>query len=144
MNVKEYLKKAYRLDKLIKSNMREIKELEALSQSVSSVVISDMPKSPSRKTEAPFVEPVLKMIELKQTISNEINDFVSTKKEIREVINSIGNYEQILCLKCRYLEFMKWEAVAAEMELSLKQVHRVHNEGLQAIRTLYKERFDTQ
>ena len=48
MNVKEYLKKAYRLDKLIKSNMREIEELKALAECVSSVQISDMQRNPSQ------------------------------------------------------------------------------------------------
>ena len=62
MNVKEYLKKAYRLDKLIKSNMREIEELKALSECVSSIQISDMPKNPSHSNEAPFVKPILKML----------------------------------------------------------------------------------
>lgn len=143
MNVKEYLKKAYRLDKMIKSNMREIEELKALSECVSSIQISDMPKNPSHSNEAPFVKPILKMLELQKIIENEITDFVATLTEIREVIYSIDNREQILCLKCRYLEFMKWEAVANEMELSLKQVHRIHNEALNSIKIKYMERFDT-
>jgi len=83
------------------------------------------------------------MLELQKIIENEITDFVATLTEIREMIYSIDNREQILCLKCRYLEFMKWEAVANEMELSLKQVHRIHNEALNSIRIKYMERFDT-
>jgi len=133
MTAKQYLRQAYRLNELINSDIQELEQLKALSRSISSPNLSGMP-SDSRKQEAPFVNAIMKIVDLEKVIDAEIDRFVDLKKEIRTVISSVEDNSQQLCLKLRYLQFLKWESVAAEMDLSLKQVHRIHNEALQAIK----------
>lgn len=133
MTAKQYLRQAYRLNELINSDIQELEQLKALSRSISSLNLSGMP-SGSRKQEAPFVNAIMKIVDLEKVIDAEIDRFVDLKKEIRTVISSVEDNSQQLCLKLRYLQFLKWESVAAEMDLSLKQVHRIHNEALQAIK----------
>lgn len=141
MNAKQYLRQAYRLNELINSDLQELEQLKALSQSVSSPNLSGMP-SGSKKQEAPFVNPVLKIVDLENYINAEIDRFVDLKKEIRTVIYQIPDNNQKLCLKLRYIQFLKWEAVAVNMNLSLKQVHRIHCEALQEIQKILP--YDTQ
>nr|DAE67009.1 MAG TPA: Protein of unknown function (DUF722) [Caudoviricetes sp.] len=133
MTAKQYLRQAYRLNELINSDIQELEQLKALSRSISSPNLSGMP-SGSRKQEAPFVNGVMKIVDLEKVIDAEIDRFVDLKKEIRTVISTAEDNSQQLCLKLRYLQFLKWESVATEMDLSLKQVHRIHNEALQAIK----------
>lgn len=133
MTAKQYLRQAYRLNELINSDTQELEQLKALSRSISSSNLSGMP-SGSRKQEAAFVNAIMKIVDLEKVIDAEIDRFVDLKKEIRTVISSVENNSQQLCLKLRYLQFLKWESVATEMDLSLKQVHRIHNEALQAIK----------
>ncbi len=133
MTAKQYLRQAYRLNELINSDIQELEQLKALSRSISSPNLSGMP-SGSGKQEAPFVNAIMKIVDLEKVIDAEIDRFVDLKKEIRTVISSVEDNSQQLCLKLRYLQFLKWESVAAEMDLSLKQVHRIHNEALQAIK----------
>lgn len=133
MTAKQYLRQAYRLNDLINSDLAELEQLKVLSTSVSSPNLSGMPGSGQRKQEAPFVNPILKIIDLENYINAEINRFVDLKKEIRTVIFQVPDNSQKLCLKLRYIQFLKWEAVATEMNLSLKQVHRIHNDALQAV-----------
>lgn len=134
MNAKQYLKQAYRLNELINSDLAELDQLRVLSTSVSSPNLSGMPSGGSRNTEPAFVRCIDKIIDLEKVIDAEIDRFVDLKKEIRTVISSVEDNSQQLCLKLRYLQFLKWESVAAEMDLSLKQVHRIHNEALQAVK----------
>lgn len=139
LNVKQYLKKAYRLNEMINSDLAELDELKRLSTSISSPSLSGMPSSGTKSNEAPFAKCVQKIIDLEREIDAEIDRFVDLKKEIRDVINTAPTYEQRLVLKYRYIEFLKWEAVASKIDLSLKQVHRIHNEALKNIKIPYKE-----
>ncbi len=132
MTAKQYLRQAYRLNELINSDLEELKQLRALSNSISSPNLSGMPYG-DKKQEAPFENAIIKIVELEKAIDAEINNFVDLKKEIRVVINGIEDNNQQLCLRLRYLRFLKWESVACEMELSLKQVHRLHAAALKQI-----------
>lgn len=139
MTAKQYLRQAYRLNDLINSDLAELEQLKVLSTSVSSPNLSGMPSSGTRKQDAPFVNAVMKIIELEKVIDAEIDRFVDLKKEIRDVINKVPDNNQKLVLKLRYIQFLKWESVAAEMDLSLKQVHRIHNEALKNVKLPYTE-----
>lgn len=139
MTAKQYLKQAYRLNDLINSDLAELEQLKILSTSVSSPNLLGMPSSGTKKQEAPFVNAVMKIIELEKVIDAEIDRFVDLKKEIRDVINKVPDNSQKLVLKLRYIQFLKWESVAAEMDLSLKQVHRIHNEALKNVKLPYTE-----
>ena len=133
MTVKQYLRQAYRLNELINSDIQELEQLKALSKSISSPNLSGMP-SGNKKQEAPFVGAIIKIVTLEKVINTEIDRFVDLKKEIRTVISSVEDNNQKLCLKLRYLQFLSWESVAIEMNLSLKQVHRIHAEALKAVK----------
>lgn len=142
MTAKQYLKQAHRLNELIESDYEELERLKQLSTSISSPNLSGMPSS-GRKTEAPFVNCISKIIDLESYINSEIDRFVDLKKEIRKVIYTAQTTEQKLILKYRYMEFMKWEDIAAKMDLSMKQVYRIHNEALASVKYPYKEQSDS-
>lgn len=138
MTAKQYLGQAYKLNELIDSDLKELEQLKVLSKSISSPNLSGMP-SGTRKQEAPFVKTVEKIIDLEKIIDAEIDRFVDLKREIRDVINMVSDNNQKLVLKLRYIQFLKWDAIASEMDLSLKQVHRIHNNALKSIKLPFSE-----
>ena len=131
---KQYLRQAYRLNDLINCDLEKLEQLRVLSTSVSSPNLSGMPSSGTRNTEPAFVRSIEKIIELEKIIDAEIARYVDLQIEINQVINQVADNDQKFVLNLRYLKFLKWEAVANEMELSLKQVHRIHNEALKNIK----------
>ena len=139
MTAKQYLKQAYRLNELINSDLEELAQLKALSTSISSPNLSGMPPSSTRNTEPFFVKCINKIVDLEKIINDEIDRFVELKKEIREVINNVPDPDERLVLRLRYIEFLKWEAVASSMGLSLKQVHRIHASALMNVKIPYQE-----
>lgn len=139
MTAKQYLRQVYRLNELIQSDLEELEQLKALSTSISSPNLSGMPHSATRSTEAPFAKCVAKIIDLERIINDEIDRFVDMKKEVRETINTLESPNEVLVLKLRYVEFLKWGAVAVKMNLSLKQVHRIHGDALQNIKIPYSD-----
>ena len=139
LTAKQYLRQAYRLNELINSDLAELEQLKVLSMSVSSPNLSGMPSGGTRNTEPAFVRAIEKIIDLEKVIDAEIDRFVDLKKEIRQVINEVPDNSQKLVLKLRYIQFLKWESVAAEMDLSLKQVHRIHNDALKSVKLPFAE-----
>jgi len=139
MTPKQYLRQAYRLNELINSDLEELAQLKALSTSISSPNLSGMPPSGTKSTEPSFVKCINKIVDLEKIINDEIDRFVELKKEIREVINNVPDPDERLVLRLRYIEFLKWEAVASSMGLSLKQVHRIHASALMNVKIPYQE-----
>ena len=125
MTVKEKLNQGYYLNTLIDANLKQ------LALSVPSPNLSGLP-SGNQKT-ARFVNPVQKLVDLEIEINKEIDQFVDLKKEIRELIKSLSENKLKLVMTYRYLLFYKWDIIAEKMNMSLRQVHRLHDEALKKL-----------
>ena len=108
--------------------------LKDLAQSVSSSVISDMPKSPSSDNAAPYEKHILKMVDLERKIEKEIQDYLAIEEEIREVINRVEDNEERLLLRNRYILFMDWDVISGKMHISEKTAHRIHSSALRNVK----------
>lgn len=131
MTVKEKLNQGYYLNTLIDANLIELEALKQLALSVPSPNLSGLP-SGNQKT-ARFVNPVQKLVDLEIEINKEIDQFVDLKKEIRELIKSLSENKLKLVMTYRYLLFYKWDIIAEKMNMSLRQVHRLHDEALKKL-----------
>ncbi len=129
MTAKEYLCQAYRLDQKINSNIEEISRLQEMSSSISSPAWSEKVQS-SRKTDAPFVHCLEKIVDLEETINSEIETLVCLKKQIRTVIEAVPNTDERLVLRYRYIHNCTWEQIGNELNADARTVRRWHNEAL--------------
>lgn len=138
MTAKQYLKQAYRLNDLIKSNQQELADLRLLSDGVPGIDYSKERVQSSPSQDAPFVHIVCQIIELENEINAEINRMVSLKLEIRSVINAVQDHDERLLLKYRYLNFMQWETICDYMSISLRTAHRIHAAALANVKVPIK------
>ena len=130
MTAKQYLRQAYRLNELINSDIQELEQLKALSRSISSPNLSGMP-SGSRKQEAPFVNAIMKIVDLEKVINAEIDRLVDLKKEIRDKLFQIKDKNERLILQNRYLLFHTWEQIAEELNFTPQWVQEIHKRALE-------------
>ena len=130
MQAKEYLKQAYRLNELIQCDQQELDELRVLSRSLSGTDYSKDRVQTSPSTDAGYTKIVHKMMVLEDAINTEIENMLSLKLEIRTVINAVQDNEEKLLLKYRYLNFLSWEKICDEMNISMRTAHRIHVEAL--------------
>lgn len=82
---------------------------------------------------------VAKMVDLENQINEEIEEFIDTKIEIREMIKSLKSGNQQLVLQLRYIEFLSWEEIAEKMAYSLVQVKRIHNKAIRRLNIQKKD-----
>jgi hypothetical protein len=129
MTVKQYLKQAYRLDALIDADLAELSELKQLALSVPSPSLSGMP-SGGHKQQAPFVNPVQKIVDLEAHINSEVDRFVDLKTEIRYFLEQMQDNTQRCVLQYRYILFYSWNEIADKMGYTVQWVHQIHRDAL--------------
>lgn len=134
MTAKQYLKQAYRLNELIQCSQEELADLRLLASSTGAIDYSKDKIQSSPSNGAPFTKIVMKIIELEETINNEIERLLDLKLQIRETINAVQDNEEKLLLKYRYLNFMSWEDVCSYMQVSMRTAHRIHKAALENVK----------
>jgi len=61
----------------------------------------------------------------------ETEELIRRKEEVREVIDALPKRNEQMVMRCRYLLGMKWEDIAAELDVDPKTARRWHNLALQ-------------
>ena len=133
MMAKEFLRQAYRLNELINSDLEELQNLRELSRSISSPVFEEK-ISGTKSTDPPFVRYVGKIIDLEKQIQQEVDRLVKLKSDIREAINQMQNVDEKLLLRYRYINFLNWEEICVNLNVSIRTVHRLHSSALQHLK----------
>ena len=130
---KEFLRQAYRLNELINSDLEELQNLRELSRSISSPVFEEK-ISGTKSTDPPFVRYVGKIIDLEKQMQQEVDRLVKLKSDIREAINQMQNVDEKLLLRYRYINFLNWEEICVNLNVSIRTVHRLHSSALQHLK----------
>lgn len=145
-SAKQYLKRAYRLNELINSDLVELQSLKLLSTTISAIRY-DTDKVQNGNVETSKVESVvLKIVDLERVIDEEINSFVDLKTAIRQAINAVENPNERLLLRLRYVEFLSWADIQKKMGFCKTQVQKIHGRALLNFRMpkAYLEKIKTQ
>ena len=130
MKAKEYLQQLQRLDTVINQKIKELGDLRLKSKSTGAIDYSKERVQSSPSGDAPFVKPVLRMIELEQEINAEIDRFVDEKHEIINQIQALQNPKHIDILYKHYVEFKRLEIVAVEMNFTYQYIVELHGTAL--------------
>ena len=132
MNAKEYLSQARNLDQRIITKTQMIDSLNDLATRCTATY-SDMPKSPNRGNSR-LEECVMKIIDLEEQITEDMEKLVNLKKEITHVIQSVSNPEYQDLLAKRYICCESWEKIAVDMNYELRYIHKLHSRALQEVK----------
>ena len=132
MTAKEYLSQAYRIDQRIDSQIEQITVLRDLLTKTGAVM-SDMPKNPN-KGESKMENYLIKIIDMENMITAEIDRLVTIKKSIVETIDGVADIDCRLLLEARYLRFETWEDIASSLGYTVRSIHRLHGKALSMVK----------
>lgn len=131
MIAKDYLKRAYLLDKQINVEIQELESLKSMRGQVQGVFYGErIGTNPNRNLEAPFVKTIEKIWEREQSLNEKIDRLVDLKTEINAAIDKLEDVEERLLLKYRYFKNESWEDIAMDLNVSYRTVHRIHASAL--------------
>lgn len=124
---KEYLRSYRRAVKREKEILEEIQRLR-LDKMFPSVVNDGMPHGSSQTDLSDYIAILDEQIEL---LKEERLEKAGCYKRIEDRIRMMGNEDEQMVLRLRYIQGRKWEDAAVEMGYSWKQIHRIHSAALQ-------------
>lgn len=98
--------------------------------------LSGMPSGSGGGDKVPAC--VEKIWELERKLSAKLSDMVEQRQAIERAIESLPDKKKQL-MRYRYIDGMKWEKVAVEMNMEYRWVLRIHGRALQEICKLTME-----
>lgn len=138
MNAKQYLNKIRLYDTRINAKLNERQHLRELVTSITTSLKADAGSSGGNQDKLGSI--VARMVDLEAEIDRDVDGLVSAKKDISALLDEIENYDQYDVLTKRYVQYKKWEQIACEMNMSYRNVCRVHGKALQTVTVLLEER----
>ena len=128
MRAKEFLQKAYRIDQRINSKLEQVASLRELATKATAT-LTDLPSGGTRQTHI-MENIIVKMADLEAEINQNIIELVELKGEIVSVIKKIDDPEHQTLLELRYLCFKTCEQIAVDMNYSVRNIYKLHDQSL--------------
>ena len=132
MTAKEYLGQAYRLDQRINSKLEQVLSLRELTTKATATM-SDMPGGGSRNVYK-MQDIIGKIVDLENEINADIDQLVDLKREMVASIKAVADPELQTLLELRYLCFKTWEQIAVDMQYSTRNIYKLHDRAVEAIK----------
>ena len=138
MNAKEYLGQAYRLDQRITSKLQQVESLRSLTERVT-VAYGGEVVSHSRNLTS-LQDTIVRLMEAEEELNQEIDKLVDLKIEISNIISEVRNESYRLILEKRYLCFLPWDQIAADLNISRRWVLIQHDRAVNVVDRLIQKR----
>ena len=129
MTTKEYLNRAYVLNKKIKKDKEIIANLKYAAMNTSANVSDErvQTSAPTGSRMSTFVEMI---VELENSVNKQEQELKVVRDEITTEINKITDIKQRLVLQLRYLDYYSWSNIAGVLCCSESLVYKIHSDGL--------------
>lgn len=129
MTTKEYLNRAYVLNKKIKKDKEIIANLKDAAMNTSANASDErvQTSAPTGSRMSTFVEMI---VELENSVNKQEQELKVVRDEITTEINKITDIKQRLVLQLRYLDYYSWSNIAGVLCCSESLVYKIHSDGL--------------
>lgn len=125
----KYLKRYVWLNKKIDRKYAEIERWRTMLGKVTAQYTSQ-PKGGGSIYKSSDINIVDKIVDLEAELNNEIDQLIDIRAEIEAVIAAVEDDRERLLLQYRYLDGKTFEWIAAKMNYSWRQIHRLHSRAL--------------
>lgn len=129
--LKEKLKGAMYAQRTLEGELDRLQELRCIAQKVTPAY-SQSPGGGSGNAQK-LENSVAKIIEQEKIIAECCNELCAQLAEVRALVALLPMGPMRLVMQRRYLNYQKWERIAAELHYSWQNVHRLHSKALDYI-----------
>ena len=129
--LKEKLKGAMYAQRTLEGELDKLQELRNLAQKVTPAY-SHSPGGGSGNAQK-LENSIAKIIEQEKIIAECCNELCAQLAEVRALVALLPMGPIRLVMQRRYLNYQKWEQIAAELHYSWQNVHRLHSKALDYI-----------
>ena len=129
--LKEKLKGAMYAQRTLEGELDKLQELRNLAHKVTPAY-SQSPGGSSGNAQK-LENSIAKIIEQEKIIDECCNELCAQLAEVRALVALLPMGPMRLVMQRRYLNYQKWEQIAAELHYSWQNVHRLHSKALDYI-----------
>ena len=138
MDAKEYLSRARNVETQVRSRMEQIEQLRSLACRVTPQY-GGAGGSRFRNVTA-MEDTIVQITEAEEILNRKIDELVTAKLGVMEVIDRVQDVTMRLLLEKRYLLFYPWERVASDLGYTLRWTLKKHEAALDAVQRILDER----
>lgn len=128
--IKQRLKSAWVWQKQLEADLQMLQDLKDLAEQITPVY-SLAPGGGGSNDKLGGT--VAKMADVKITIQNDIKMLTEALAATRELIKMLGDEKLQLILFKRYLNYQRWEVIAADLGYTWRRIHQMHAEALKIL-----------
>lgn len=129
--LKEKLKGAIYTQHTLEGELDKLQELRNLARKVTPAY-SQSPGGGNGNAQK-LENSIAKIIEQEKIIAERCNELCAQLAEVRALVALLPMEPMRLVMQRRYLNYQKWEQIAAELHYSWQNVHRLHSKALDYI-----------
>jgi len=131
MTNKEFMKRAFEIDRRLKARRRRLEYLRSRI-AASSPQVTGIPKTSPIVTSV-MEEQAVRILDLEMCIQKDERDLAVVRQEIKESIDAIRNETLSTILQMRYLDYMTWEDIMASLDYCRSYLYELHGRALRAV-----------
>ncbi len=128
MRAKTYLRKGYYINKQIDAKLAQLEQMRRLAMQMTPCIDGDRVSSTRSDRMASIIANIADM---EAQINAEIDALVDTARNIKKIIETMGDERYRSLLEMRYVNLWTFERIAHEMGYDYRHTLRLHGEALQ-------------
>lgn len=133
---KEYLQQVRLYDSHISTKLEDLQRLKEMVTKITPTLKDNVVSGGGNQDK--LGDAIAKIIDLEAEIDRDIDRYVAAKQEISATLDKLTDPDQLQVLHMRYVQYMTWEQIACEMNMSYRNVCYIHGKGLQAVNQILK------
>lgn len=131
--IKQRLKSAWVWQKQLEADLQMLQDLKDLAEQITPVY-SLAPGGGGGGDGDKIGGAVAKLVDLDKDIQNDIKMLTEALAATRALIKMLDNEKLQLILFKRYLNYQRWEVIAADLGYSWRGIHKLHSKALQELK----------
>lgn len=139
-DAKTFLQQVKLYDTHINTKIEEMARLKALATKITATLKQDVVSGGGNQDK--LGDAVAKIVDLEREINAIIDAYIDLKRQVEEVVEKVSDPDEAAIIYKRYFLNERWEQIAMEMNMSHRNVTRLHGRALQTVNELLKQKLD--
>lgn len=133
---KKYLQQIRLYDSHISTKLEDLHHLKEMVTKITPTLKDDVVSCGGDQDK--LGDAIAKIVDLEAEIDRDIDRYVAAKQKISATLDKLTDPDQLQVLHKRYVQYMTWEQIACEMNMSYRNVCYIHGKGLQTVNQILK------
>lgn len=130
--IKQRLKSAWVWQKQLEADLQMLQDLKDLAEQITPVY-SLAPGGGGGGSNDKLAGTVAKIADVEMSIQNDIKQLTGALAATRALIKMLDDEKLQLILFKRYMNYQRWEVIAADLGYTWRRIHQMHAEALKIL-----------